>query len=80
MGETVVIVKFPNMETNYYAVYRGYDGKILEWKDLDDLIPKESRTNLSEDTRKQMENRCDGTALFDTEEEIRKVMEVISYS
>jgi len=74
MSDEIVTVAFSSGNI-YYAIYRGYDGKILDWFDLNAIIPLEKHKVLSDATVQQL--KCDGTALFIDKAEARKVMEAM---
>ena len=59
-----------------YAIYRGYDGKILSWAEIDDLIDQDKLSTLPPDIAKQISHHADGTALFDTEQEAEQVLSI----
>jgi len=80
MTKDVVSVRFPNMEKTYYAIYWSYNGKILDWIDLDDVMSLSIRETLPEDVRQQIDARCEGTALFETKEIAHQVIEAIEKS
>ena len=77
MANHIVKVSFPWDQVSY-AIHRGFDGKLLDWKDLDDLIDKDQMKALPEGIRELAEVRSDGTALFDTEEEAQQVIGAIN--
>ena len=74
MSNKIVEVAFSS-ELRYHAVYRGYDGKILEWNDLDMMLSEDAKQKLPEIIRKQL--GCDGTALFDQQEDAELVLKLL---
>jgi len=80
LSNDIVEVTFGSGDTahRHYAIYRGFDGKILEWFDLDNIITEEEQAKLPDEVRDQL--ACDGTAFFSTMEEATKVLEAINNS
>lgn len=81
MAKEIVKVQFENGTHSHYAIYNGYDGRILSWVDIETMLSNEHLVALSktaeEDTMTQIKQRCDGTALFDTREEAQKVIDAM---
>jgi len=73
MSNDIVEVRFPNMEKVYFGIYRGYDGTILSWADLDFIVDEDKKEGLPEAVKEQM--GCDGTALFQSREEAEAVLD-----
>lgn len=65
--EAVRIVGFLQKKS-VYAIYNGYDGRILEWYDLDCV-------KIGNEEIDGQCGKCDGTALFYTHHQAKKVIE-----
>ena len=66
MSNEIVEIRFPNMEKVYFGIYRGYDGAILSWVDLDFIVDRDKKDGLPEQVRQQLGG--EGTALFNSRE------------
>jgi len=73
MSNEIVEIRFPNMEKTYFGIYRGYDGTILSWTDLDFIVDEDEKDNLPEEVKQQL--GCDGTALLQSREEAKAVLD-----
>lgn len=73
MSNEIVEVRFPNMEKVYFAIYRGYDGRVLTWEDLGYIINEDKRDGLPKEVKQQL--GCGGTALFESKEEAEAVLD-----
>lgn len=58
-----------------YALLREFDGKVLEWKELDILIPEEERDDIPKTTEDSL--TTDGTAFFDSRNNAMQVKAVL---
>jgi len=76
MSNKIVEVVFSaEPEERFYAIYRGYDGKILEWNDLDIMLSDDAKQKLPRLLKEQLE--CDGTALLDHEHDADLILKLL---
>ena len=73
MSNDIVEIRFSNMEKVYFGIYRGYDGTLLSWADLDFIVDEDKRDGLSEGVKQQLGSS--GTALFESKEEAEAVLD-----
>ena len=72
MSNEIVEIRFPNMEKVYFGIYRGYDGTVLSWTDLD-FIVESKRDGLSKAVTEQLGSG--GTAMFECREDAEAVLD-----
>lgn len=71
----IVTCLFTRERKTRYALMRLFDGKFVDWHDLNVLIPEEEKEDLPEKIVEQFGS--DGTALFHSRSEARQVKGVL---
>lgn len=79
MANTIVEIVFPWGNLKYYAIWRGLDGRLLTWIDLDVIISKTEAEKLPENIRNDL-GLHDCAAWVQTREEAEKLIEAIRRS
>ena len=78
MANTIVEIVFP-WDLRYYAIYRGFDGRLLTWIDLGHIISDTEAEKMPEKIRDELGGN-DCVAWFQTREESEKVRDAINRS